>query len=133
VKAFPYAEFFEDNLIPPWDQCSPDVMIGNNDTDSIRSADVGDGESTRVALMVSVPASGKDLSFYWKVYSEANRDFFAFYIDGAEISRISGIVDWIKVTDSLAAGDHLLEWVYSKDGSISTDYDCGWIDDVVIE
>jgi hypothetical protein len=70
------------------------------------------------------------VSFYWKVSSEQNYDFLEFCIDGVVQDQISGSQDWQQMIYTLDSGLHTLEWRYFKDGSISDDSDCGWVDQV---
>ena len=44
----------------------------------------------------------------------------------------SGTVAWTKVVYPVTAGPKTFRWVYSKDNSVNTGSDCGWIDDVVL-
>ncbi|MCX6000314.1 MAG: hypothetical protein NTU41_12220 [Chloroflexi bacterium] len=81
------------------------------------------------SLTTTVTGAGT-LSFYWKVSSEKNYDFLRFYIDGVEQVRISGSVSWQLKTYSIASGTHTLEWRYTKDRSINSGSDCGWLDKV---
>ena len=97
------------------------------DGDAAESGDISDGESTY--LETTVTGSG-DLSFYWKVDSELGYDYLRFYIDGAEQAKISGSTSWAQKTYSIDSGSHTLTWKYTKDGSISSGEDCGWVDKV---
>ncbi|MCX6000315.1 MAG: hypothetical protein NTU41_12225, partial [Chloroflexi bacterium] len=81
-------------------------------------------------LRTTVTGAGA-LTFYWKVSSEKNYDFLRFYIDGVEQVRISGAIDWQQKSYSVASGTHILEWRYTKDRSMSSGSDCGWLDKVV--
>ncbi len=72
------------------------------------------------------------LQFRWKTSSESGYDFLRYYLDGTErADAISGETGWLKVTLSIPAGEHVLTWVYEKDGSVDQDEDCGWLDHVV--
>jgi len=71
-----------------------------------------------------------DLSFYWMVDSESGYDYLRFYINGAEQAKISGSTSWAQKTYSIDSGSHTLTWKYTKDGSISSGEDCGWVDKV---
>ncbi len=71
-----------------------------------------------------------NLSFYWKVSSEANYDFLEFYIDNTLQNRISGNVDWQQMNYSINAGTHTLRWRYVKDASVSAGSDAAWVDKV---
>jgi subtilisin family serine protease/chitodextrinase len=84
-------------------------------------------QSTYLETIVTGPGT---LSFRWKVSSEPNYDRLRFYVNGVELAAISGEVDWTARTWSLGAGTHVLRWTYSKDGSVSSGLDAGWVDAV---
>ena len=71
-----------------------------------------------------------NLSFWWKVSSEANYDYLEFWIDGALAGRISGEIDWQRQTYDLPSGPHALRWRYIKDEIVSTGEDRAWLDQV---
>jgi M6 family metalloprotease-like protein len=96
---------------------------------SAHSGAIPDGYSSFLETSVNGP---KNLSFNWKVSSEANKDYLEFYIDGAFKAHISGNTSWAQQNYLLAAGPHLLSWQYYKDGSGSTGSDCGYIDKVLL-
>jgi hypothetical protein len=81
-------------------------------------------------LYVTVVGPGT-LSFYWKVSSEADWDWLLLYLDSTNTNWISGEVGWTKVTKTIPPGIHTITWRYSKDGSLSSGSDCGWVDKVV--
>ena len=63
-----------------------------------------------------------------------------FYIDG-EIqdldttrsdTRLSGDLDWQIVSIPISAGEHTLVFEYTKDGSVSSNSDSVWVDDVTL-
>ncbi|MCF7816692.1 MAG: LamG domain-containing protein [Kiritimatiellales bacterium] len=102
-----------------------------NTYDGVSAAQSGvitDGQTNWIAMIV--PADGQ-LSFYWKVSSEADFDFLRFYINGIEQDSISGEVDWNQASYTVSAGD-TLRWEYSKDESVSEGSDAGWLDKVVL-
>ena len=71
------------------------------------------------------------LTFWWRVSSETNYDYLRFLIDDVvQSGGISGTVAWQQKTYSIATGTHVLLWRYSKDGSVSTGSDCGWVDQI---
>lgn len=84
--------------------------------------------SLKVNRMLSNPGS---ISFWYKVSSESNYDWLRFYVDGNLKDEWSGTVDWSEASYDLTAGERELEWVYSKDGSVSNGSDCAWIDYIV--
>lgn len=70
------------------------------------------------------------VSFYWKVSSESCCDPLKFKVDGYEVTPISGEVDWTQASVALNEDYHILRWEYSKDYSVDTGLDAGWVDDV---
>lgn len=71
------------------------------------------------------------LTFWWRVSSEAGRDFLEFATNGTLVTRISGAGgNWAQVTHRVAGGTQTLRWSYTKDGSVSAGLDRGWLDQV---
>ena len=84
-------------------------------------------------LEITVDTANKNtISFNGKVSSESGYDYLRFYIDGIEQDDWSGEVDWETQTYTFTPGEHTFQWSYTKDGSVSSGSDCGWIDDVRI-
>ena len=77
--------------------------------------------------------SDGEVSFFRKVSSEFNSDFFRFQIDDILQGEWSGILDWQIFSYPIPAGTHALKWSYIKDGSINVGSDCAWIDEVIFE
>jgi hypothetical protein len=97
--------------------------------DAAQSGDIADYQSNWMQTTVTGPGF---ISFYWKVSSESGYDYLRFYIDNVEQpGSISGEVDWTSRSFVLAGGSHVLKWVYSKDGSASSNSDAGWVDKLV--
>ncbi|WP_178990039.1 T9SS type A sorting domain-containing protein [Winogradskyella schleiferi] len=94
--------------------CAASGTIGNNQTSSF---------TTTVSCQSQV-------SFRWRVSSEANYDFLKVYVNGVERTSISGTVGWTLVTLPLDYGNNTVEWRYEKDGSVSSGLDRGFIDDI---
>ena len=83
------------------------------------------------SLMQTTVTGPGTLTFWWRVSSETNYDYLRFLIDDVTQSGgISGTVAWQQKTYSIATGTHVLLWRYSKDGSVSTGSDCGWVDQI---
>ncbi|MGD2087599.1 MAG: M4 family metallopeptidase [Candidatus Aminicenantes bacterium] len=101
------------------------------DGDSAKSGTITHNQSSTIETEVTV-GSTQAVKFYWKVSSENNYDYLRFYIDGVEQSQIAGTVDWTQVSYNITAGTHTLKWSYTKDYSVSSGSDCGWIDKVEI-
>ena len=93
---------------------------------SMRSYPIGASQSTYMSMTVNGPGT---LSFWWKVSSESNYDYLRYFVDDTQGGQISGTVDWTQVTIELEGeSDHTIKWQYSKDGSVDSGSDCGWID-----
>lgn len=78
--------------------------------------------------------SGGEISFFKRVSCEDdesannNYDFLAFYIDGVEMGRWDGEVEWSLETFPVDAGFQRFEWRYRKDLSASHGMDGAWVD-----
>ena len=70
------------------------------------------------------------LSFWWQVSSEEGYDYLDFLINGLVADSIDGEVGWTLVQIPLAAGPQTLNWLYSKDDSLNSGQDRGWVDQV---
>ena len=95
-----------------------------------KSCAIQDGETTSLFITVVV-GTESEISFFYKVSSESNYDKLHFLIDGTEKNNWSGDISWTQATYTLTPGTHELRWEYTKDVSLSTGYDCAWIDNVV--
>lgn len=84
-------------------------------------------ESTALSIELEV-FTESEISFFKKVSSESGYDFFTFSIDGEELGKWSGSVDWSMEKYQLTTGTHTLRWTYSKDYSVSEGDDCAWLD-----
>ncbi|MHA1834425.1 MAG: hypothetical protein ACTSV7_10565 [Candidatus Baldrarchaeia archaeon] len=98
---------------------------------SAGSGKINDNQESWIQTTI-VLTSPANLSFYWKVSSESGFDFLKFYINNTKMANISGEIDWICETYSLAPGNYTLRWSYEKDVSISSGLDAGWIDNISI-
>jgi PKD repeat protein len=101
------------------------------DGDAAKSGTITHNQSTTIETDVTV-GSTQAVKFYWKVSSEASYDYLRFYIDGVEKTKIAGTVDWTQVAYNITAGTHTLKWSYTKDVSVSSGSDCGWVDKLEI-
>ena len=95
---------------------------------SYKSGNAGAASSSSTITTTVTYATA--ISFYWKVSSESGYDKLHFYVDGIEkTTAISGTKDWTLVKVSLDSGtSHELKWTFTKDGSVNSGKDCGWID-----
>jgi hypothetical protein len=97
---------------------------------SARSGSISSNQSTSLQVTMEIVADG-DISFYRKVSSEQNYDFYRFYIDSTQMGSWSGTSTWVQETFSVSAGSHTFKWEYTKDGYMSSGSDCGWVDYIV--
>jgi hypothetical protein len=98
--------------------------------DAVESGPVFAGESSRF----SISKLTTSVSFWYKVSSESNYDFFEFYIDGSRRLRTSGEVGWTQFTDnSLSNTTHTFDWRYTKDNYVDSGSDKAWVDKVVFD
>ena len=80
----------------------------------------------------SIQLSGPGVLTFWsKVDSEANYDFFRVEVDGTVNLKQSGNVPWGLRTVEIQPGSHRVAFVYEKDTTVSTGLDAAWIDQVV--
>jgi carboxypeptidase T len=93
-----------------------------------RAGDITHNESSSISRTVS----GGEVSFWYRVSSESNYDFFNFYINGVREVHVSGEVDWTQFATTLAPGSYELTWEYAKDVSLNSGSDTAWVDDVQI-
>ena len=97
-----------------------------------RSARSGAISHNDVSWMTRTVGGG-DLSFWYRVSSEATWDFFNFYVNGDSRIHVSGTSGgWTEYTETLAAGTYELKWEYTKDGSVSHGDDCAYVDDLLL-
>jgi hypothetical protein len=98
--------------------------------DAVESGSIFADESSNF----SISKQTTSVSFWYKVSSESNYDFFEFYIDGSRRLRTSGEVGWTQFTDnSLSNTTHSFEWRYTKDNIVDAGSDKSWVDKVVFD
>ncbi|MGY8641808.1 MAG: BACON domain-containing protein [Verrucomicrobiales bacterium] len=109
----------------PW---TGQMDVTSDGVDAGQSGNIGDNGESGFSMRVTGPGN---ILFGWKVDSEQNYDFLRFDIDGAEQSRISGSTNWATPQYSVPAGAHTLRWRFTKDQSVSTGVDAGYVDEIV--
>ena len=113
------------NAVDAMDVGSWSLVSQSGDVYEYRSAPIGDNGSTALSLTLVGPL---DFSFDWRVSSESGWDCLRWSLDGNEQSSISGTGGgWQTISCSIPAGNHSVDWVYSKDSIGSDGDDCGWI------
>ena len=94
----------------------------------VKSGGAGVSNVTSELTLRHEAGSNDTISFYYKVSSESGYDKLHFYIDNNEQGNWSGNAGWTKASYAVNAGMHTYKWSYTKDGSVNTGSDCGWID-----
>jgi subtilisin family serine protease len=101
--------------------------VTHDGQDAAQSADIGEGQLSWIETTITGPG---ELSFWWKVSSEAGWDFLRVSVNGSEVENITGEVDWQFRTLELGAGSNTVRWSYTKDEIISEGADLAWLDQV---
>ncbi|MCH5279701.1 MAG: S8 family serine peptidase [Christensenellaceae bacterium] len=87
--------------------------------------------SSEISTNSMILEAGDSLTFEWSVSSERNYDKLKFYVNGTLITDINGDVSWSTYTYNVTSnGSYTFKWAYEKDGSVNTDMDTGWLDNV---
>jgi hypothetical protein len=107
-----------------WTKVTSPAFFGG---DSAQSGTITHNQESYMETTVNF-GTAQVASFYWQVSSEANYDYLRFYVDGVQQNSISGTTSWAQVTANLSSGSHTLKWSYTKDGSVSSGTDQGWVD-----
>lgn len=90
-----------------------------------------DVNQTSKIFWQNIFASGT-LSFDVKVSSESCCDRFSLLVDGTEVVN-SVSSDWQRLSTELSSGQHIIEFRYQKDGSVSYGDDAVWVDNITFE
>ncbi|NKQ38583.1 MAG: hypothetical protein HF967_03755, partial [Methanosarcinales archaeon] len=114
-----------------WENWFLQNTIAFYEGDAIESGEISHRHYSWVETTVEGPGN---LSFYWNVSSEFEKDFLIFKINGIEQDRISGTNHtWTQKSYELDSGINELRWKFIKDASVSRGTDSGWLDKVVFE
>lgn len=114
-------------LTTPWQIVENEVYEGDF---AAKSGSIDGNQSSELRIRMFVMQPG-DISFYRKVSSEGGYDFMRFYVDEMKLGEWSGDQDWQLVSVTIPEGEHLLKWVYIKDGSAAGGEDCAWVDNII--
>lgn len=106
--------------------------VTHDGVSAAQSGAIGGSQDSWLQTVVTGPGT---LSFWWKVVSLEDGDFFPgdnleFYINGTRTNRLTGDVDWRLQAYLLPAGSHTLRWRYVKDMFGERGQDAGWLDQV---
>lgn len=92
-----------------------------------RSAAIGPNEESILQLTTN-SSTAQECSFALCTSTEAEWDLLSFSIDGSIAGSYSGITAWQNISFMLDAGEHQLQWCYSKDADGNCGEDAVWID-----
>ncbi|KIG13125.1 Microbial collagenase, secreted [Enhygromyxa salina] len=96
------------------------------------SGTITHNQNTNLEVTLMAPQAG-EVSFWYRVSSENNFDYLRFYIDNVQQGNgWSGVVGWTKAVYPIGAGNHTFRWTYSKDGSVNSNEDKVYIDEVYV-
>lgn len=106
--------------------------------DTVDAAQSGAIDNDGETWVEAVSYNPGDLSFWWKVSSEATYAPLEFYVNGVLMDSISGNVDWTQAAytlsasdpDYIATGEFVLRWRYAKNRAYAVGSDAGWLDEV---
>ena len=120
-----FTTFTWSNGSNPWSITTSNKYEG---TYSARSKQYLSNSSTSNLSITWTSTINDSISFYRKVSSEANYDFFKFYIDGTLMESLSGEVAWSRTSFPVVAGTHTFRFTYAKDQYATDGSDCALID-----
>ena len=100
-------------------------VLDDSDNSMLKSENKGKSSSSAVLTLAAQQAG--QLSFSYKVSTEANYDKFNVTVNGNLLVKdASGVVDWTTVSTVVAVGDKVL-FTYSKDSSGDRNDDTVWL------
>jgi len=102
--------------------------ITHDGVDALQSAPLEHAKTVRVETTVRGPGQ---MSFWWKVSSQAYSDYLRFKVNAMTPHQISGEADWQQVSYALTNGLSVVAWEYTKNVSGTGGQDCAWLDDVI--
>lgn len=97
-----------------------------NGKSTLRSYKINSNRTSQTTITFTMVDDGV-LSLNYTVSSEENYDWLWIDIDGTNVVKKSGIVDWTEYSKPLTAGTHTLVLKYTKDGSGDRNSDAGAI------
>ena len=96
------------------------------------SAGSGPVDNNQHSVLAVDVSDVNELTVHVKVSSEADFDGLVIFRDGNYYQFFSGELDWTRVTIP-AAGIDIIEFVYTKDGSVAAGADGAWIESELLE
>ena len=101
------------------DEWFSQTVVTRDGIDALQSANIDDGGKTCLATIIDTDVTGPiQLSYYFKVSSEAGLDNLTITVDDVEVGRHSGEVDWTLQTHDFITGASTIKWCYRKNASV---------------
>ena len=119
LNAFPQIYSFVNTSSIPW---KVDTTFQYETQATLRSGAISHSGSTEITLSFTLVEAGS-ITFPYCITSESNYDWLTVSIDGTQRVRVSGSYNWTVYTQQLEAGEHVVTFTYSKNGSTSTGVD----------
>ncbi|HIN20157.1 MAG TPA: DUF2817 domain-containing protein [Candidatus Marinimicrobia bacterium] len=117
-----------------WQTDNSEVFEGSY---SGKSGNIDHSEESSLSITLDVVEEGQ-LSFYKKISCENvgsqtgnYYDYLSFSIDGTEMDKWAGEIDWSLESFPVSACSHSFEWLFIKDHAVTSGADAAWIDFVV--
>lgn len=98
---------------------------------SLRSGNIENNQSSRLAYNCFTNSCDY-LGFRKKVSSQENSDKLQLYIDGVMLAEWSGENGWSEEIFPVEPGNHLIEWIYTKDSDGLDGSDAAWLDNIYL-
>ena len=105
--------------------------IGKNKGTGLRSAEIGDDDTSGIEIMVEV-LSDDSVCFDRRVSSEEDFDYLHFLIDGISSGNWSGETGWGSECFTVSEGVHTFSWLYTKDFFRGSGEDLAIIDNIIL-
>jgi len=119
-RAFPWIN----RSLNPWKISAVDPYDGRI---AAQSGSITHNQSSLLSIKTYYNSSDS-IKFWYKVSSESGYDYFYFKLNDVVVMRKSGEVPWEKAVIFIPAGYNKMEWIYVKDGSVSSGSDMAMID-----
>jgi hypothetical protein len=92
-----------------------------------RSGAITHNQTSSISIRTFYETSDS-IRFSYMVSSEAGYDYLYVKLNDVIVFRKSGEIPWSKAVIHVPEGYNKIEWIYSKDGSVSSGLDCAMID-----
>ena len=104
---------------------------------SCRSGEINNNQESILSISLDITEPG-EITFYKKVSCEPTGsqtgnyyDYLSFSIDGIEMNKWAGEIDWSLESYPIDTGTHTFEWKFTKDQGVVSGSDATWIDFIV--